>query len=80
MVQDPSGVIILRSDSDATIVKGLIAVVLILYGRTTTQDIIEFGVRPWFEKMALAQHLTPSHSQGLEATTRAICTKAVNIS
>ena len=78
MAQDPSGVITLRGDSDAAIVKGLIAVVFIL--RMTAQDIIEFDVRPWFEKMALTQHLTPSRSQGLEAMIRAIRAKAANIS
>lgn len=46
----PSGVITLRGDSDAAIVKGLIAVVFILYDRMTARDIIEFDVRPWFEK------------------------------
>lgn len=54
-----TGVITLRGDSDAAIVKGLIAVVFILYDRMTAQDITEFDVRPWFEKMALTQHLTP---------------------
>ncbi|VEC53817.1 Sulfur acceptor protein SufE for iron-sulfur cluster assembly [Klebsiella aerogenes] len=46
--------------------------VFILYDRMTAQDITEFDVRPWFEKMALTQHLTPSRSQGLEAMIRAI--------
>ena len=50
MEQGPSGVITLRGDSDAAIVKGLIAVVFILYDRMTAQDISEFDVRPWFEK------------------------------
>ncbi|MDR8378334.1 cysteine desulfuration protein SufE, partial [Acinetobacter baumannii] len=38
MAQDPSGVVTLRGDSDAAIVKGLIAVVFILYDRMTAQD------------------------------------------
>jgi cysteine desulfuration protein SufE len=37
MAQDPSGVITLRGDSDAAIVKGLIAVVFILYDRMTAR-------------------------------------------
>ena len=40
--RDPTGVITLRGDSDAAIVKGLIAVVFILYDRMTAQDITEF--------------------------------------
>lgn len=46
----------------------------------TAQDIVNFDVRPWFEKMALAQHLTPSRSQGLEAMIRAIRAKAATLS
>ena len=80
MHQQPDGVITLEGDSDAAIVKGLIAIVFILYQQMTPQDIVAFDVRPWFEKMALAQHLTPSRSQGLEAMIRAIRNKASSLS
>ncbi len=80
MHQQPDGAITFAGDSDAAIVKGLIAVVFILYQQMTAQDIVAFDVRPWFEKLALAQHLTPSRSQGLEAMIRAIRTKAANLS
>lgn len=80
MHQQSDGVITLEGDSDAAIVKGLIAVVFILYQQMTAQDIVAFDVRPWFEKLALAQHLTPSRSQGLEAMIRSIRTKAANLS
>ncbi len=79
MDQDPTGVITLRGDSDAAIVKGLIAVVFILYDRMTAQDITEFDVRPWFEKWR-SPSISPSRSQGLEAMIRAIRAKAANIS
>jgi cysteine desulfuration protein SufE len=80
MHQNEAGVIELQGDSDAAIVKGLIAVVFILYHQMSPQDIVAFDVRPWFEQMALTQHLTPSRSQGLEAMIRAIRSKAANIS
>lgn len=80
MRQNDAGMIELTGDSDAAIVKGLIAVVFILYQQMSAQDIAAFDVRPWFEQMALAQHLTPSRSQGLEAMIRAIRSKAANIS
>lgn len=80
MRQNGQGVIELEGDSDAAIVKGLIAVVFILYHQMTPQDIVNFDVRPWFEKMALTQHLTPSRSQGLEAMIRAIRTKVATLS
>ena len=80
MRQNAQGIIELQGDSDAAIVKGLIAVVFILYDQMTPQDIVNFDVRPWFEKMALTQHLTPSRSQGLEAMIRAIRAKAAALS
>ncbi|MCE9965316.1 cysteine desulfuration protein SufE [Lelliottia amnigena] len=80
MRQNDDGVIELQGDSDAAIVKGLVAVVFILYHQMSAQDIVAFDIRSWFEKMALAQHLTPSRSQGLEAMIRAIRSKAANIS
>ncbi|QXY85378.1 cysteine desulfuration protein SufE [Salmonella bongori] len=80
MRRNADGIIELQGDSDAAIVKGLMAVVFILYHQMTAQDIVNFDVRPWFEKMALAQHLTPSRSQGLEAMIRAIRAKAATLS
>ena len=80
MQQTDDGVIDLQGDSDAAIVKGLIAVVFILYHQMSAQDIVAFDVRSWFEKMALTQHLTPSRSQGLEAMNRAIRAKATILS
>lgn len=80
MTRNAEGRIELQGDSDAAIVKGLIAVVFILYDQMTAQDILAFDVRPWFEQMALTQHLTPSRSQGLEAMIRAIRAQALSFS
>lgn len=80
MQRHADGVIALRGDSDAAIVKGLIAIVFILYDNMTAEEIIAFDVRPWFEKMALTHYLTPSRSQGLEAMIRAIRARALTFS
>ena len=80
MGHDEQGRITLQGDSDAAIVKGLIAIVFILYDGMNAADVLAFEVRPWFEQMALAQHLTPSRSQGLEAMIRAIRTRAASFS
>lgn len=80
MHQQVDGLITFEGNSDAAIVKGLIAMVFILYQQMTAQDIVTFDIRQWFEKLNLAQHLTPSRSQGLDAMIRAIRTKAANIS
>ncbi|MDU4095062.1 MAG: cysteine desulfuration protein SufE [Pantoea sp.] len=76
MQQAADGTIELMGDSDAAIVKGLIAIVFSLYQGMTPQQIVEFDVRPWFEQLALTQHLTPSRSQGLEAMIRTIRARA----
>ncbi|EKN3346407.1 cysteine desulfuration protein SufE [Yersinia ruckeri] len=76
MTLDDQGIVRFTGDSDATIVKGLVALVFILYQDLTPQQIIDLDVRPFFADLALSQHLTPSRSQGLEAMIRAIRNKA----
>ncbi len=77
MRQNAQGIIELQGDSDAAIVKGLIAVVFILYDQMTPQDIVNFDVRPWFENGALASHpitLTRSGSDDSRNSRQSRCT------
>ncbi|QZQ48537.1 cysteine desulfuration protein SufE [Erwinia persicina] len=74
---DDKNRITLQGDSDAALVKGLIAIVFALYQNMTPQEIVDFDVRPWFADLSLTQQLTPSRSQGLEAMIRAIRKKAL---
>ncbi|WP_455810923.1 cysteine desulfuration protein SufE [Pseudomonas graminis] len=74
---DETGCVRLQGDSDAALVKGLIAIVFALYQKMTPQEIVDFDVRPWFADLSLTQQLTPSRSQGLEAMIRAIRKKAL---
>lgn len=80
MTLSPEGHVIFAGDSDAAIVKGLVAVVFILYHDLTPQQIVELDVRSFFADLALSQHLTPSRSQGLDAMIRAIRLKAAKLS
>lgn len=73
---DADGQVVMQGDSDAAIVKGLIATVFILYQHLAPEAIIGLDVRPFFNELALTQHLTPSRSQGLEAMVRGIRTRA----
>ena len=59
------GTIAFAGDSDAAIVKGLVAIVIILFQGKTPQQIL-----------ALEQHLTPSRTQGLNAMIRTILARA----
>ncbi|QDY41787.1 cysteine desulfuration protein SufE [Candidatus Pantoea soli] len=72
MTPQADGTIAFEGDSDAAIVKGLIAVVFSLYQGLKASDILALDVGHWFGELALTQHLTPSRSQGLEAMIRAI--------
>lgn len=79
MATDSEGTVRLLGDSDAAIVKGLIAMVFILYQGLTARQIVALDVRPFFNELALGQHLTPSRSQGVEAMVRGIRAKAAKL-
>ena len=52
----------LQGDSDALIVKGLIAVVFMMFAPLTTQQIVSYDALGQFEKLGLKEHLTPQRS------------------
>lgn len=66
------GSVDIEGDSDAALVKGLIAVVIILYRGLSAQEIFQFDTASWFEKLALTRHLTASRTQGLAAMIKTI--------
>ncbi|HGN1704859.1 TPA: cysteine desulfuration protein SufE [Providencia rettgeri] len=70
------GTISFAGDSDAAIVKGLVAIVIILFQGKTAPQILAVDVKSFFEQLALEQHLTPSRTQGLNAMIRNILTRA----
>ncbi|HDN2512488.1 MULTISPECIES: cysteine desulfuration protein SufE [Providencia] len=70
------GTIAFAGDSDAAIVKGLVAIVIILFQGKTPQQILALDVKSFFEQLALEQHLTPSRTQGLNAMIRTILARA----
>lgn len=57
----------IQADSDARIVRGLIALVLAAYQSKTSQDIQLFDIKDYFAQMGLIEHLSPSRSNGLMA-------------
>lgn len=80
MTPQADGSIAFEGDSDAAIVKGLIAIVFSLYQNLPPAEILALDVRHWFGELALVQHLTPTRSQGLEAMIRSIRHTAQNLS
>lgn len=61
-----------RADSDAAIVKGLLALVILVYQARTASEILAFDIRTWFTQLELQQHLTPTRVQGLFAIVNRI--------
>lgn len=57
----------LRGDSDAHIVRGLIALVFALYSGKTTEHILATDAQDLFQKLGLSAHLTPQRSNGVRA-------------
>jgi cysteine desulfuration protein SufE len=54
-------------DSDAFIVKGLLAIVLAAYNGKTSQQIREFDIQGYFQSVDLMRHLSPTRGSGLQA-------------
>ena len=65
LIQDDGSKLEIRADSDAMIVKGLIAVLLMIYNGKTPNEILETDVRTIFEKLGLNQHLSSQRKNGL---------------
>ena len=65
---EPSQVVF-RADSDAHIVKGLIAVLLMLYSGKTGEEILSTDVEGLFERLQLSQHLSVNRRNGFYSMT-----------
>lgn len=57
----------LRGDSDAHIVKGLVALLTALYNRKSAQDILATDALALFKELGLSEHLTPQRSNGVRS-------------
>ncbi|OEE75993.1 cysteine desulfurase sulfur acceptor subunit CsdE [Vibrio genomosp. F6] len=60
------------ADSDARIVRGLIALVMAAFDGKTAQQIQAFEVDDYFSKIGLIAHLSPSRGNGLKAIVEQI--------
>jgi len=65
---DPSE-IVFRGDSDAHIVKGLIAVLLMMYAGKNAEEILSTDLEGLFERLDLGQHLSVNRRNGFYSMT-----------
>jgi cysteine desulfuration protein SufE len=61
-----------RGDSDAHIVRGLIAILLTLYSGHTPREILGTDALAVFDEFGFREHLTPQRSNGLRAMVERI--------
>lgn len=65
-------VIYYRGTSDAHIVRGLIAVTLSLFSGRKASEIVETDQQAVFDRLGLAEHITPQRSNGLRAMVQRV--------
>ena len=66
------GKLFFLADSDAHIVKGLIAVLMSVYSGKTTREIQAIDIKNIFEKLGLEEHLSPNRRNGFFAMVEKI--------
>ena len=62
-----SGALTIRGDSDASIVKGLVALLIALFSGRSPEEARSLDVQAKLAPMDLASHLTPQRSNGVAA-------------
>ncbi len=62
-----SNLLSFQGDSDAHIVKGLVAIVLEIYSGRTPEEISALDAEPILAGLGLSEHLSPQRSNGLRA-------------
>ena len=65
--RQPGNAISFQGDSDAHIVKGLIAILFALYSGENAKTIVETDANAVFNQLGLGEHLTPQRSNGFRS-------------
>jgi cysteine desulfuration protein SufE len=63
-----------KGDSDAHIVRGLIAILFAIYSGRCADEIVRIDAEGVFRRLELAEHLTPQRSNGFASMVERICT------
>ncbi|MDC1067793.1 SufE family protein [Candidatus Kapabacteria bacterium] len=67
------------AESESQIVKGLVAILIVIYSNKTASEIADIDSEAIFAKLKLAQHLSSNRANGLRAMVERIKTEAINI-
>ena len=69
---DPDPILTFRGDSDAHIVRGLIAIVLAIFSGKHASQIASTDETAIFDRINLSEHITPQRSNGLRSMVERI--------
>ena len=69
---DGAPVLLFQGDSDAHIVRGLIAILFMLFSGRTAEEILECDAPAVLARLGLNEHLTPQRSNGLFSMVKRI--------
>ncbi len=70
--QGTGGLFRFQGDSDAKVIRGLLAIVLAAVNNKNASEIAAFDMDDYFSKLGLLQHLSPSRGNGLRAIVQRI--------
>jgi cysteine desulfuration protein SufE len=73
---DGAPILVYQGDSDAHIVKGLVAIVLATYSGRTAAEIAETDIDEIFARIGLKEHLSPQRANGLKSMVERIRAEA----
>jgi cysteine desulfuration protein SufE len=60
------------ADSNSHIVKGLVAILILLFSKKTSEEILKIDAKSTLAKLELEAHLSPTRKTGLHAMTQQI--------
>ncbi|WP_290699125.1 SufS family cysteine desulfurase [Amphritea sp.] len=70
--RDPQGALWFAADSDARVIRGLIALVMAALNGQQPEEILAYDVDHYFDQLQLTRHLSPSRGNGLKAIIEAV--------
>ncbi|WP_370298854.1 cysteine desulfurase sulfur acceptor subunit CsdE, partial [Pontibacterium sp.] len=70
--KDSNGIYHFLADSDARVIRGLIALVLAAFNHKSAEEINAFDINNYFDQLDLQRHLSPSRGNGLRAIVEKI--------
>jgi cysteine desulfuration protein SufE len=77
---DGKRVVHFEADSDAHIVRGLVAILLAIYDEHSAEEILSINPDPIFSDLGLREHLTPQRSNGLASMVARVRADAAALS